>query len=285
MELDESIQPLRGEHTSNPIANRNKSQRVNYPTMEEGLLNVWIVLKSIFSCCLSSFDVATDLWLGLDLIYDFQDQRSGALKVEAEKYGIVVLAVVWVPGLVAFTHLLTYHRHEYLRMEFLKFLAKIVLLFIIYPIVAPLALFITFYYMTNKKEKMDSRLKKYIDQAPTMEGGVEAPIQIMILVFLTMKGFYDLPWSPTNQQNTVQLGYNTLPLPWLPMISFTISTMSILKSSLEMNALNVYPGKSSMDLFGGYLPFSISAVSFRVLATSFFLVFWVRLQLFHWGSS
>ena len=88
-----------------------------------------------------------------------------------------------------------------------------------------------------------------------------------------MKGFYDLPWSSSNQQNIVQLGYNTLSLPWLPMFSFTISTISILKSSLVMNAINMYPGKSSLDLIGGYLPFSISAVSFRVLATSFFLIF------------
>ena len=120
---------------------------------------------------------------------------------------------------------------------------------------------------------MDERLKKYIDQAPAIEGGVEAPIQIMVLVVLTIKGFYDLPWSPTNPQNTVKLGYNTLSLPWLPMFSFAISTLSILRSSVVMNALSMYPGKSCLDLIGGHLPFSISAVSFRVLATSFFLVY------------
>ena len=267
MELDEQSQPFKKENTSSSIANRLK-----YPTKKEGLLNVWSILKSIFPCCLSALDVATDLWLGFDLIYDFQDQRSGALKVEAEKYGQVVLAVVWLPGLVAVTHLLTHHRQEYLQRK-MEFLAKSILLFTLFPIVAPLAMLITFFYMTNKEEKMDARLKKYFDQAPTIEGGVEAPLQIIILVFLTMKGFYDLPWSQTNPQNTVQLGYNTLSLPWLPMISFTISTLSILKSSLVMNALNMYPGRSSLDLIGGYLPFSISAVSFRVLATSFLLIF------------
>ena len=272
MELDESKQPLRREHTSSRIAIRNTSQRVNYPTTEEGLLNVWIILKSMISCCLSAVDVATDLWLGLDLIYDFQDQRSGALKIEAEKYGKVVLAVVWLPGFVAVTHLLTYYRHEYLQRK-MEFMVKIILLFIFYPLVPPLSLSMIFFYMTNKKEKMEPRLKKYIDQAPTMEGGVEAPIQIMILLFLTMKGFYDLPWSQTNPQNTVKLGYNTLSLPWLPMFSFSISTLSILKSFLVMNALKMYPGKSSLDLIGGFLPFSISAVSFRVLATSFLLIF------------
>ena len=120
---------------------------------------------------------------------------------------------------------------------------------------------------------MDERLKKYIDQAPAIEGGVEAPIQIMVLVVLTIKGFYDLPWSPTNPQNTVKLGYNTLSLPWLPMFSFAISTLSILKSSVEMNALNMFPGRSSLDLIVEYSPFSISAVSFRVLATSFLLIY------------
>ena len=182
------------------------------------------ILKSICSSGLSVLDVCSDLWVELDLINDFQNQRSGALKAEAEKYGKVVLAVVWLPGLVAVTHLITYHRHEYLKRK-IEFLARNILLFTLYPIVAPSARLITFFYETNKKEKMDARLKKYIDQAPTIEGGVEAPIQIMILVFLTMKGFYDVPWSLTNQQGTVQLGYNTLSLPWLPMSSFIISTL------------------------------------------------------------
>ena len=40
-----------------------------------------------------------------------------------------------------------------------------------------------------------------------------------------------------------------------------------------MNALNMYPGKSTLDLVGGYLPFCVSAVCFRVLSTSFFLLY------------
>ena len=50
-------------------------------------------------------------------------------------------------------------------------------LFIFYPLVAPVALLINCYYTINKMEKMDTRLNKYINPAPTIEGGVEAPIQ------------------------------------------------------------------------------------------------------------
>ena len=259
------------ENTSSLIAKRRK--KVNSPTKKERVY-VWINLRIMFSCCLSAVDVASDLWLGLDLMFDFHNQRSGALKTEAEKYGYVVLAVVWLPGIVAATHLRTYYRLEFLQQK-LKFLVKSILLFTFYPLVTPLATVITFFYMANKKEEMNPRLKEYIYSAPTFEGAVEAPIQITILIFLTMNGFYDLPWYPTNHQNTVQLGYNTLTLslPWLPIFSFTISTMSILKSSLVMNAISMYPEKSNLYLIGGHLPFTISAVSFRVLASSFFLIF------------
>ena len=253
-------------------AKQTRRRRVKYPTKKEGLKKVFSILKSMVVSSLSAVDVATDLWLGLDLMFDFQDQRSGALKAEAEKYGKVVLAVVWLPGVVAVTHLITHHRHEFLQRK-MQFLAKSLLLLVSYPIVVPLSLLLNFFYEMNKTEKMDPRLKKYIDQAPTIEGGVEAPTQMMILIFLTIRGFYDLPWSQTNPQNTVQLGYNTLSLPWLPMFSFAISTLSILKSTIEMNALNMFPGKSSLDLIGGYLPFSISAVSFRILSTSFLLIY------------
>ena len=144
MELDGLSQPLKKEDTLNSIAKRRTRLEVNYPTKKEGLLNVWIILKSLLSCCLSAVDVASDLWLGLDLMFDFHGQRSGSLKVEAEKYGYVVLAVIWLPGIVAVTHLLTYYRIEFLKQK-LKFLAKSILLFTFYPLVVPLAIVFRMY--------------------------------------------------------------------------------------------------------------------------------------------
>ena len=273
MELSERTkEPRKRESLPGWIAKKKRNRRVNYPSKNEGLMNVFGILKSLFVSSLSFVDVASDLWLGLDLVYDFKEQRSAALKTEAEKYGYAVLTVIWLPGIVAFTHLIAHHRQEYLQRK-LAFLGKSILLVALYPLVAPISLVIDFFYLTNKKEKRDDRIKKYLDHAPTIEGGVEAPIQVMILTFLMMKGFYVLPWSDSNPDSTIQLGYNTLSLPWLPMFSFTVSALSILKSSLEMNALNMYPGKSTLDLIGGYLPFCISAVSFRVLSTSFFLLY------------
>ena len=122
------------------IAKRKRSRRVKYPTKKEGLMNALSILKSMIVASLSAVDVATDIWLGLDLLLDFQDKRSGALKAEAEYYGKFVLAIVWLPGIVAVTHLVAHHRHEYLQRK-LEFLGKSLLLVAFYPIVAPCLLY------------------------------------------------------------------------------------------------------------------------------------------------
>ena len=101
MELSERIKPTRRKE-SIPGRIAQKKRRVKYPTKKEGLLYVLSILKSIFVSSLSFVDVGTDLWLGIDLVYDLKDQRSAALKTEAEKYGYAVLSVIWLPGLVVF---------------------------------------------------------------------------------------------------------------------------------------------------------------------------------------
>ena len=90
---------------------------------------------------------------------------------------------------------------------------------------------------------------------------------MIILLFLMMKGFIAIPWSASPSDGAVELAYNTISLPWIPMISFVFSTLSILKSSMEMNVLNMFRGKSSLSLIGGHFPFFISAIGFRVLSS------------------
>ena len=51
---------------------------------------------------------------------------------------------------------------------------RIIALFVFYPIAAPMSLLINCFYITTPSAKMNKKLKKYIDQAPVLEGGVEA---------------------------------------------------------------------------------------------------------------
>ena len=158
IQMSELKQPQRRESISGWIEKQKQSRRVKYPTRKEGLMNALSILKLIIFSSFSTVDVATDLWVGLDLMLDFQDKRSVALKAEAKEYGKVVLAVVWLPGIVAVTHLVAHHRHEFLQRK-LEFLAKSILLMVFYPIVAPLSLVIKFFYETNKGSLQKNKLR------------------------------------------------------------------------------------------------------------------------------
>ena len=76
-----------------------------------------IVLKMVFFDIAISFgDAVTDIAQGLYLMFDFSTFPWG-VKDLTYNYGLMVLVVCWVPGLVAVIHIMSHYRHEYFGLS------------------------------------------------------------------------------------------------------------------------------------------------------------------------
>ena len=74
-----------------------------------------IVLKMVFFDIAISFgDAVTDIAQGIYLMFDFSDLTVKDLTFN---YGVIVLVVCWLPGLVAIIHIMSHYRHEYFGLS------------------------------------------------------------------------------------------------------------------------------------------------------------------------
>ena len=82
---------------------------------EEGTLTTFsalIVLKMIFfDIAISLGDAVTDVAQGITLIADFSTFPPQYKDLTAD-YGVMVLVVCWIPGLVAVIHIMSHYRSE-----------------------------------------------------------------------------------------------------------------------------------------------------------------------------
>ena len=77
-----------------------------------------VVLKILlFDLAVSFGDSVTDILQGVYLIYWHNEQNVWSLNTETWKYGLWVLIVCWVPGLVCVIHILAHHRSYQLQSE------------------------------------------------------------------------------------------------------------------------------------------------------------------------
>ena len=80
-----------------------------------------VVLKIIFFDILISFlDSMTDILQGLHLIYWFDEDGNWSLQTSSN-YGVLVLVICWVPGLVCVVHILSHYRYYLGTFKHIKF--------------------------------------------------------------------------------------------------------------------------------------------------------------------
>ena len=84
-----------------------------------------------------------------------------------------------------------------------------------------------------------------------INGCVEAPMQLILTIFLVMKGIFNQPWSANIEHTPIQTRYdNQIPLVSIPLISFSFSLISILKHIFSMNIFNFGKVWTRLDKFG-----------------------------------
>ena len=67
-----------------------------------------------FDIAISFGDAVTDITQGIYLMFDFSDFTVKDLTFN---YGVIVLVVCWLPGLVAIIHIMSHYRHEYFGLS------------------------------------------------------------------------------------------------------------------------------------------------------------------------
>ena len=222
----------------------------------------------VFLTLLSFVDVITDILLGINL----SSSENKDQDIETKNYGYLVLVVCWFPGIVSVIHMIAHHRVDYWEKK-TKFFLGLLLLLIVYPLVTPFSLLVTLWNFNTPEDKKNKKMLKFCFLTELIEGSIEAPIQMTITLFLIMKGLLNLPWSSGEVYSTIDLSYNKIPAYGLPVISFILSSLSILKSAMVINVLNVYEGGHLGNQIGGHFPFYFHAICFRVLAFAFTVVY------------
>ena len=94
-------------------------------------------------------------------------------------------------------------------------------------------------------KETEADLKKYkrnelrAHEMKSVSGGLEAPVQIILIVYLILRGYLPLPWAQTASSSCLEdsLG-RSICLPSIPVASVVFSFLSLVKA---VYALNIYP--------------------------------------------
>ena len=253
------------------------SEEVNIFQNPEGNHAGLKITKLLIVTGVSLLDVFTDFLFGFNLLFDFENRWNSELKAEAAAYGYIVLLSCWIPGLVAVIHMAASYRKNYVNKK-REFAVTLFLLFVLYPLAPFFSLFISLWYFNDPKDRKIGKVERIINLAIKIEGCVESPIQLILTIFLIMKGILNVPWTSSEEDSVIDLGFqNKISLHGvLPVVTIIASSMSILKATITMNVFSVLLIHSRE----GYLPFFCHAIYFRVLAFAFILIYLDKLAFF-----
>ena len=116
----------------------------------------------------------------------------------------------------------------------------------------------------------------------SIAGAVEAPVQLIIIVYLMCRGILTLPWQDAVSSSCLEDSLGRVAcLPSIPMASIIFATFAIIKAMHEMSIYPILLGykgaanslKKSLELFLLYLPFFLSNAAFRISSFSIMFVY------------
>ncbi len=268
-----SVRRLRTRFSRNTSTASTKYTAAKHPGF--GLINLFTLKVLFIDVPIALGDVVTDFAQGVALVTkDDADYRQ---------FGMIILAVNWLPGVVAAAHLISMYRST---MSFRKVALRALALLVFYPIVPFLAYMRLLWRrpkdMTDRAGKSKFREAEF--QAMTahaIAGGIESPIQFILQTLLILNGKIPKPWEDVGQVTIRDYYGNPLTLPTTAMISLAFSIASMLKSVVEFNIIRVH----IQDLVSGerillfiekvcdHLPFLLSATVFRISAATIFVTY------------
>ena len=128
-------------------------------------------------------------------------------------------------------------------------------------------------------KETEADLKKYkrnelrAHEMKSVSGGLEAPVQIILIVYLILRGHLPLPWAQTASSSCLEdsLGRSVC-LPSIPVASVVFSFLSLVKALYDLNIyplVHNYPPSwerlnKTLDLCLTFLPCFLASAIFRL---------------------
>ena len=140
---------------------------------------------------ISAGDAITDILQGLNLIFDDSWNIS-----RTAVYGVAVLATSWLPSLVTLLHLgLSYRGSSLYRNVNKNKVFILTLSFVIFFPLVPTILYIDVLFRklrrdTNKEKLSYMEHEQRANQVKSIAGVIESPIQLVLLYWLMLQGFF-----------------------------------------------------------------------------------------------
>ena len=236
-------------------------------------------------------DVTTDLLQGLSLMFD----AEWNVQWSTYHYGVGVLSIMWLPGLVVLMHQASgeasfrifpenNHRAVNLGLGLIFFLV-----FPFVPTLLYLKVLLTKRRFRSGQEKLVFlRAEATSHEIKAIAGSLESPMELILLLWLVLRGILQLPWDRPLTSSCVgdSLG-RVACLPSLPMASIFFSLLSIFKTLCDMNISSIVSRTNHANsipklgytchLIAQFCPFFVCNILYRTAAFSFiitFLDFW-----------
>ena len=232
-------------------------------------------------------DVLTDVLQGLSLVFD----GDWNVQWSTYHYGVGVLSIMWLPGVVVLLHQATGEATYRIFPENRHWAVSCglgLIFFLLFPLV-PTVLYLRILLMKRRFRTAHEKLIFLKAEASSHEikaiaGSLESPMELILLLWLVLRGILQLPWDRPLTSSCVgdSLG-RVACLPSLPIASIIFSLLSILKTLCDLNISplvsrthhsNSIPKLGfSCQLTAQFCPLFVSNLLFRTTAVSFIITF------------
>ena len=182
--------------TNNNTSDRNMDE-VDGPVADkivDSFMKLTFLKILLLDIGISVGDIVTDILQSINLIWssDWSLQQSTLV------YGVAVLVFMWLPGIVAVLHFVTHTRYFH-DMGWKKSVPVVLTLLLVFPVVPTVGYFVLLFkkrrFQTREQRDKYKKLETRTREIKTIAGAVESPLQVILLLFLMLRGFIALPWD------------------------------------------------------------------------------------------
>ena len=182
--------------TNNNTSDRNMDE-VDGPVADkivDSFMKLTFLKILLLDIGISVGDIVTDILQSINLIWssDWSLQQSTLV------YGVAVLVFMWLPGIVAVLHFVTHTRYFH-DMGWKKSVPVVLTLLLVFPVVPTVGYFVLLFkkrrFQTREQRDKYKKLETRTREIKTIAGAVESPLQVILLLFLMLRGVIALPWD------------------------------------------------------------------------------------------
>ena len=250
------------------------------------LVKLYFLKILLFDIGISLGDVATDVVQGINLTFD----ENWNIQWRTYHYGLAVFTFTWLPIIPVILHSATFRKTKQNRSSDSTSLVGTLIKYSSYLIFFPLVptvkymklLLVRRRFNTNRQKLLYLKYEQETTELKAVSGSVESPLQLVLLLWLLMRGTLRLPWDEPPSSSCLEDSLGRIAcLPSLPLLSLSFSFLSIVKSIFDLNLLPVFSSpianRSKANLVGHVVltlfPLLLCNVIFRLVSYAFIVTY------------